>query len=119
MGLELKQASAEISNAGLRPRLVGKVRLNLRSGEIARQKPQTGTLVKRGTTVEVWVSAPPSWVAVVVSAVAATVVVYVLAKIVKIVKELIWPVRVELCPVLDSGDQKLEKMGPLLAAGGD
>ena len=114
IGFELNQGFNAISKAGLVPRFAGKKRSNRRAGEIMHQRPPAGTPVKPGSEVWVWVASgpPPPWPIIL----AAAAVVYVL---VKIVKKLIWPVRVELCPVLDSGDQKLEKVGPLVAAGGD
>jgi len=74
--------------------------------------------VKRGTPVEVWVSVGPPpwlWVAIILGALVATSVVYLLAKK---IWDWLHPPKVELCPVLDPGDQKLEKVGSLVAAGG-
>jgi hypothetical protein len=54
-------------------------------------------------------------VAIILGALVATSVVYLLAKK---IWDWLHPPKVELCPVLDPGDQKLEKVGPLVAAGG-
>jgi hypothetical protein len=69
--------------------------------------------------------------AIILGAVAVTVVVYLLVRGPKIelvpskddgeqqiVSPVPLPFALELCPVLDPGDQKLEKVGPLVAAGG-
>jgi hypothetical protein len=94
-------------------------------GMVSDQDPPANAPVPPDRVVKYWLASPApdglwehvkSFLGVIFVALAAAAVLYVL---VKIVKKLICPVRVELCPVLDPGDQKLEKMGPLVAAGGD
>jgi hypothetical protein len=147
VGRELKGGLDAISKAGLIPPLpqsVGKERSNRRSGEITRQDPPAKTLVKRGTPVEVWVSVgstpppppPPSpwhWVAaIILGALAATGIMHMIPAPTPKVELVSFKdygeqqiassgplaFALELCPVVDLGDQKLEKVGPLVAAGG-
>jgi beta-lactam-binding protein with PASTA domain len=119
IGSELKQGSDAISNADLVPRFAGKERSNRRAGEIIHQRPRARTPVEPGSQVWVWVASGPSFPWAIILGALAAVAVAVVYVLVKIVKKLIWPVRVELCPVVDSGDQKLEKVVPLVAEGGD
>jgi len=112
VGWDLKRGSEEISNVGLVPKVADKQR----SGKITKLRPPGGTQVSPRSPVTVWVSTTtPPWVAIVLCALAAIAVAYPLAKK---IWDWLHPPKVELCPVLDPGDQKLEKVGPLVAAEG-
>jgi hypothetical protein len=112
VGWDLKRGWEEISNVGLVPKVAGEKR----SGKITKLNPRAGKQVPSGSTVTVLVSTPPPppWVAIVLCALAATAVVYLLVR-------KFWDgphPKVELVPSKDYGEQKLEKVGPLVAAGG-
>jgi len=157
VGLELRRGLGALTEAGLVGTSAGEERSNRRPDEITHQRPQAGTLVDAGSSVQVWVakSAPPppgddsdkggrerhihDLLAVVVTLGALAsipVLAFIAAKLFRwqFPKIKVMPFKdhgeqhieppgalvfaLELYPVLDLGDQELEKVGPLVSEGG-
>jgi hypothetical protein len=128
MNFELKRGFAEISKARLVPQFVSKERSNRRSGEIARQEPPAGTLVKPGSSVRIWVAksvlppppprgdhSPWDWksfpqnVRLGMAIILSALITIIAAKFFK-------PNPPELVPFKDYGEQRVTPPGPLVFA---
>jgi len=111
VGLEPQRGFNALSRAGrLRRQVVGRERSNRRAGEITRQEPPPGTQVKPGSSVSVWVAKPPPspWAIILGALVAIGVVAF-------IVYWLKRPLKVEVVPVKDYGEQHVAPSPPVPA----